>query len=140
MTEIAPQYRNRIYLIFTMGQPVWAASNTCVKFSILHLYMELFPSKRFHKFCIGTMVVAGLYFISVLLETFLLCSPVEFNWDKTIPGSCDPNSMVAYIMAGTTNLLIDVFIVVLPMPVLWKLRLPWPKKIAVISMFSLGAL
>lgn len=140
MTEIAPQHRNRIFRIFTVGQPTWAASNTCVKFSILHLYMEIFPSKRLRNFCVGTMIVTGLYFVSVLLETFLLCSPVQFNWDKTISGSCNEHSMAAYIMAGVTNLVIDVFIVVLPMPVLWKLRLPLPKKIAVISMFSLGAL
>jgi hypothetical protein len=86
------------------------------------------------------MVASSAYLLSVIVETFVLCKPVQYNWDKTIQGTCDKNIMVAYILSGSTNLLLDVIVVVLPMPVLWKLRLPWGKKIAVMAMFGLGAL
>jgi hypothetical protein len=84
------------------------------------------------------MAASAVYFLSVLLETFLLCQPVQFNWDKTISGTCSPNMLIAYIVAASTNLVIDIVVVVLPMPMLWSLSLPWSKKLAVISMFSLG--
>jgi hypothetical protein len=117
MSDIAPPYRSRAFVVFAAGQPTWAAANTFVKFSIVHFYLVLFPGRTFRNVCIGTMVFSGLYFTSVLLETFLLCTPVQFNWDKTITtGTCSPHSQTAYIVAGSTNLVVDSFIVVLPIP------------------------
>ncbi|KAF2827280.1 hypothetical protein CC86DRAFT_466080 [Ophiobolus disseminans] len=136
--DVAPQYRTRIFVAFSAGQPVWGAANTCVKISILHLYITIFPSERFRKVCYGTMLVSTLYFLSVLMETFLLCTPVQYNWDKTITGTCSTHSDVAFILAGTTNLIIDVFVVALPMPTLWRLQMPLERKIGVMAMFSLG--
>lgn len=85
------------------------------------------------------MALTACYFVSVLLEGFLLCQPVQFNWDKTIPGECH-NENLAYLLAGITNLIIDVLVVVLPIPMLWGLQMPLTKKIGVIGMFSLGFL
>lgn len=118
---------------------MWGAANTFVKISILHLYIIIFPSSGFKKACYGVIVVSILYFLSVLLETFLLCTPVQFNWDKTIAGTCNPHSQIAFIIAGTTNLVIDVVVVILPMPMLWQLHLPLARKIGIMAMFSLGA-
>lgn len=69
------------------------------------------------------MTVSVAYWISVFLEIFILCTPVEFNWDKSIPGGhCDGDN-ITYLVAGITNLTIDVFIVALPMPMLFRLRI-----------------
>ena len=88
--------------------------------------------------CYGTMVVSMCYFISVLLETFLLCKPVEYNWNKNIHGTCSKHAKETYLVAGALNLIIDVFIVILPMPMLFQLRMPAAKKVGLIAMFSLG--
>lgn len=119
---------------------MWAAANTCVKISILSLYTSLFPTQRFVILCYVTMGVTAAYFTSVLLETFLLCKPVQFNWDKSIvDGTCEGQN-TAYLVAGITNLVIDVFVVVMPMPMLWGLRMSLRKRLGVIGMFSLGGL
>ena len=47
---------------------------------------------------------------------------------------------MAYLAAGIINLIIDVIVIVLPMPSLWKLQMPWPKKIGICAMFGLGTL
>ena len=120
------------------AQLLWAAANTCVKISILSLYTSLFPSRRFILLCYATMAVTSAYFLSVLLETFLLCQPVQFNWDKSIAGTCEGQN-TAYLVAGITNLLIDVFVVVMPMPMLFGLRMSLRKRLGVVGMFSLGA-
>ncbi|KAI0845129.1 hypothetical protein F5Y00DRAFT_247109 [Daldinia vernicosa] len=85
------------------------------------------------------MGLAVAYFISVLVESFVLCTPVQYNWDKSIPGKCT-NQDQAYLGAGITNLIIDAFIVILPMPMVFRLRMPWPKKLSIAAMFSLGAI
>lgn len=85
------------------------------------------------------MAVTTAYFIMVFLETFLLCKPVQYNWDKTINGSCEGEN-TAYLVAGITNLIIDTFIVVLPMFQVFKLHMSLSRRVSVAAMFSLGAL
>ena len=79
------------------------------------------------------------YFLSVVLEAFLLCRPVEYNWDKSIAGIC-ANEQLAFFLAGITNLIIDLGVIVLPMPILWNLQMAVPRKIAVSTMFGIGAM
>ncbi|KAI1395047.1 hypothetical protein F4819DRAFT_220384 [Hypoxylon fuscum] len=123
---------------FTAAQLLWSASNSFVKFSILSLYMVIFPSTKFRYCCRILMAITLAYFISVLAESFALCRPVEFNWYKSIPdGHCE-NQSLAYIIAGITNLVIDASVVILPMPMLFSLRLSLLKRFGVAGMFSLG--
>ena len=120
------------------GQLLWAAANTCVKLSILSLYTILFPKKHFQYLCHGTIAVTLCYFASVIVEAFALCTPVEFNWDKSIPGGSCEHQSAAFLGAAITNLLVDAFIVALPMPMLLGLRMTLQKRLAIAGMFSLG--
>lgn len=123
------------------GQLLWAAANTAVKASVLELYMALFPGLRFRRICYSVMAVTFLYLISVIVEGFAFCSPAQYNWDKTIPGSCDLDGQSkAFIVAGSTNLVIDTIVVTLPMPKIFRLKMSLPKRLSIVSMFSLGAL
>lgn len=132
-------FANMMRKLFVPAQPLWAAANSCVKFSILLLYSTLFPVKWFVRTCFAVMAVTTAYFVIVFLEAFLLCEPVQFNWDKTIEGSCS-GQRYAFLATGIVNLLIDVFIVVLPMPLVFRLQMSIGRRISVAAMFSLGAL
>lgn len=136
--DIAPQYQGRIFIAFTVAQPGWGLATTVVKLSIIHLYMTMFPSPKFRRICYITTTITLLYFLSVVIETFAFCTPVAFNWDKTIKGTCSPNAQIGYQVAAVCNLLLDVVVVALPIPVVWSLRMPIQKKRAVIGIFSLG--
>ena len=118
---------------------MWAAANTCVKLSILSLYAITFPSKRFTRLCHATMAVSVAYFLVILLETFLICRPVQFTWDKSIPNGQCPNQNLASLLLGSINFLIDAFIVALPIPKLSGLQIPLAKRVAIGAMFCLGA-
>jgi hypothetical protein len=139
-THIAPAHRSRVFVTFTVAQPLWGFATTAVKISIIHLYMTMFPGLRFRRVCYATMVLALCYFVSVIVETLAMCKPVQFNWDKTIKGHCIKNAPTAYIVAAVSNLLIDVIIVAMPVPVLWSLRMKTKKKIGIVAIFSLGAM
>ena len=54
-----------------------------------------------------------------------------------MPGTCgDQKSLDLFI--GVFNLLMDVAVVVLPLPVLWGLQLKWGKKVVLSLIFSMG--
>ena len=43
-----------------------------------------------------------------------------------------------YVGIGTINLLLDIFVIGIPMPSLWKLKLPVEKKVSLMGIFALG--
>ncbi|MCJ1287042.1 hypothetical protein MMC26_006389 [Xylographa opegraphella] len=103
-------------------------------------YAKIFGQIRWFRICSYTLLTMSvLYAIAVILEIFLLCRPLSSLWDPSIKGACG-SEKAAYLGVGITNLIIDCFIIILPLPVLWNLRLKVSKKIALSFVFSLGTL
>ncbi|KAI1291385.1 hypothetical protein F5Y03DRAFT_400748 [Xylaria venustula] len=141
ISEIAmkdPSLLQTFLKLITPGEILWAAANTCTKLSIISLYTTLFPIRTFHYVSYGTMVVSLAFFIVAFLEAFLLCIPIQFNLNKSISeDSCNQNQ--AFFAIGVINVIIDAFVVILPMPMLFTLQIPFLKRLGIAVMFSLGA-
>ncbi|KAI1331459.1 hypothetical protein F5Y16DRAFT_422985 [Xylariaceae sp. FL0255] len=135
-----PKALGKFGIFFVPGEIFWAAANTCVKLSVLSLYTVLFSGRRFKQLCYFVMGAAILYSLSVLLETFTLCQPVQYNWNKNIPGGKCADQGLALLLSGIINLVIDAVTVALPMPKLYGLQIPLTRRLAIASMFGLGAL
>lgn len=86
------------------------------------------------------MVIVVLWWISVMLEEFLLCKPFAFNWDRSIKGGSCANVLAAYIAAGVINLCTDLMVLVLPVPMIIGLQLPVRSKIALTGAMCIGFL
>jgi hypothetical protein len=85
------------------------------------------------------MVVVVLYGIATTFATTFQCTPVSRAWDKTIPGTCINITAFWYANAGY-SIATDVIILILPMPVIWGLRLRKAQKIGLMGVFALGIL
>ena len=125
---------------FVAIQPLWVSAITSVKISILDLYIHIFRSRKFRKFCYVGMVICGLFWVYDILVAFLICHPLAYNWNLSIPGGHCANEVAAYIAAHSINLSIDISLAVLPMPILWRLQMATRKKVEISVMFSLGLL
>jgi hypothetical protein len=77
--------------------------------------------------CIGT-IVAGL----------LICQPFAFNWDQTIPGGHCGNQILSFQVTGAINILTDVVVLLMPMPLLYSLQLPLTSRVVLIGVFGVG--
>ncbi|KAB5578149.1 hypothetical protein GE09DRAFT_1088676 [Coniochaeta sp. 2T2.1] len=82
-------------------------------------------------------VLIGCWSLSQLLIVIFNCNPVNRFWDTSVPGYCIPNLPFWYINAAG-NIVTDVTIFVLPLPVLRHLNLQRPQKILLIGIFSIG--
>lgn len=103
-------------------------------------YFRIFGSKRSFRISVFvTIAIVWAWSVSVILETFLLCRPLAYNWDTTIPGICG-NRNATYVVAGTLNLVTDLLVMAFPVPHIWKFQLSLAKKVAVSSIFCLGLL
>ncbi|KAJ5738593.1 hypothetical protein N7493_001748 [Penicillium malachiteum] len=111
-----------------------------VKTSIMAFYIRIFGSNRSFRIQVAiTMTIVWMWTASVILETFLLCRPLKYNWDTSISGVCGDRN-AAYVVAGTMNLITDLMVMALPMPHIWKLQLGTAKKVALSGVFSIGLL
>lgn len=83
------------------------------------------------------MALSVLYCVMVLLMAFLLCRPFNSNWNPAVKAHCADRS-AAYLAQGIINLALDICIIVLPLPILWKLQMPMHKRFGLMVMLSGG--
>ena len=68
-----------------------------------------------------------------------ICAPLSKVWamNPMLPGHCG-NLKALELATASFNIVLDLMVIVLPMPVLWNLQLPTHKKVALSAMFSMG--
>jgi len=81
-----------------------------------------------------------LWCLTVILSAFLLCRPFAFNWDPTIPDGRCGNRVLSYVLTGVLNIITDVLVLCLPIPVIWNLQMRVANKIALTGVFAVGFL
>ncbi|OJJ48627.1 hypothetical protein ASPZODRAFT_130726 [Penicilliopsis zonata CBS 506.65] len=83
----------------------------------------------------GVLILFGLW---AVVGAFFFCNPVHAFWDQTIRHpSCLPQKEVWFFNASM-NIVTDLVIFLLPMPLLSVTHMPFKQKLAVMSMFSIG--
>ena len=100
---------------------LWALAIACIKLSLLAFYISIF---RVQIFVTSAYVIAALaisLMVGVIFANMLICHPRSYNWDRSEKGTCG-HTTAPYLGSSIANLLIDVSIVVLPMPMLWSLQ------------------
>ena len=119
---------------------MWVIVINLIKISILDLYISIFRNKFFVRVCHVALGLSTLALVAFTIVKFTICHPLEYNWDmQTVQGSCgSENSM--YLAVVSTDLVLDIVIIILPMPVLWGLQMKTAKKIAIMLTFGLGGM
>jgi len=129
--------------LFYILQFPYAFAMACTRISILGLFVRLFFATNLSRlghiayFAIGH--TAG-WLVFTLVGVSTICEPIEYYWDKAVPnGQCSGGKNVNFAIA-VWGMALDVLIFALPIPVLWRLRLPFAYKFAVSTIFALGLL
>lgn len=111
---------------------------TAPKLAILILYRRLFVYKVTRFFITVLFVVLGLYFVALLTAGFAACHPFASNWDLSIPGFYCINKESLYRWSALPNIITDVCLLVMPLPITWGLRLHIRLKIQLTVLFLIG--
>lgn len=111
-----------------------------IKASVLFLYHRVFfVSRNFTRglWAVGLFVFSysGILAVSSLLQ----CTPLSHIWDPNVPGKCKAIPLIGTILA-VFNVLTDIVILVMPMPMLWKLHMETKEKLSIMAIFLLGGL
>jgi hypothetical protein len=108
---------------------------------LLGLYyrlLHIFPIWRYIIYTV-IFIIAG-YSIALALALIFACHPIQKAWDVSITtGSCI-NRQGAYLATACTNTASDIALIIIPVPAVWKLKMPLGQRLAVVGMFSVGCL
>ncbi|KAB8273323.1 hypothetical protein BDV30DRAFT_249013 [Aspergillus minisclerotigenes] len=119
--------------------PMYNASLAFTKFSILFQYLRIFPDRRFRIACWVMMGIVACYGTWAVVSGYVNCVPVAKFWDRTIPGSCLSFEGVWFFNASM-NIVTDLTLLIMPMPLLSQLQLPRLQKFALMGVFAIGGL
>lgn len=76
--------------------------------------------------------------IAVFFADLMQCTPISFVWDKTIlDGTCIDVVSFYFGTAGISTFT-DLWILVMPMPMVWGLHLPLRQRVIIMVLFALG--
>lgn len=112
------------------------------KMAILAFYLKVFPNDGFRKICWATVGVCMIMIPVTSLFTMFYCTPVSYTWKGWTgleEGHCLSFNTFAWVQTSF-NIVLDTFILVIPLPLLWRLNMGKRKKVLLMLMFSVGIL
>lgn len=120
-------------LIYVLAIPL-------IKLSVITFYRRIFGMSRMMWLCV--FLTLG-YFIACPIAFCACCRPPSYYWTQYADpsgGSCVFDLYPFYIGNAATNVLTDVLILVVPIPLVWKLQMRTVQKVLVTGIFLLGSL
>ena len=110
------------------------------KLAVVLMYHRLFEVERKMRIAVKVLaaVVVG-WWVAVEVTTLLQCTPIHKLWNYEVEGDCI-DIVTFFEGSAIPNVIIDLAILLLPQPIIWRLRLSKANKIALCGIFLLGAL
>ena len=117
---------------------VYITGITLIRISVVLFYHRIFGRERHFRIALwhtGGMLIA--WFLAINALSIFQCSPVQKQWENSVPGHC-LSFYGTFIGVTASNVFIDLFLLILPVPMLWKLQIKKRQKIALTANFLLG--
>jgi hypothetical protein len=133
---------SQFVLYFYVSEILYLAGISLVKLSISLFYLHLFSTIVAPAVLWATVIFNVLYGLIFVTGAIFQCTPVDFYWMQYLDatdGHCININLFGWLNAAI-GLIIDIWMLILPMSQVLPLKLHWKKKVGVAIMFLLGAL
>ncbi|KAL0264422.1 hypothetical protein SLS55_000372 [Diplodia seriata] len=128
--------------IYYFDEDLYLSALPLLKISILLFYLRIFPEKGFRRAVFVTIGLCIGYCIAFVLVSVFQCRPIRYawlQWDDEHEGTCNNINAQGWSSAAI-NVILDIIVIILPLPQLWELQLNKRKKFLLLLMFSVGFL
>ncbi|KAK2002933.1 hypothetical protein LX36DRAFT_567286 [Colletotrichum falcatum] len=109
------------------------------KMSFLIQSYKVLCTPRTRRIYIAAMVFVGLWGTINFFVAFTFCDPLNGFWDPRVDAKCWSRAVLFYVFVAL-SITTDLVIFLLPLPALYKLKIPRSQKVYLIGIFSLGFL
>ncbi|KAK1974401.1 hypothetical protein LZ30DRAFT_670341 [Colletotrichum cereale] len=109
--------------------------------SILCFYLRLFPYERFCRLCYALLTFVALATTLFMVLAMVQCVPISYNWEGWKgdfgPVKCLNLNLLSW-STSAIGIALDTTILVIPLPLVVKVKSTPRRKFYIVSMFSLG--
>ena len=120
---------------------IYSAACAFPRIMLLSLYLRILTwQKTYRLACYALMGLVIAYAVADILAAAFECIPIAYIWDKTIPGGRCINIPLFYRWGTLPNAIIDVLMLILPQPIVWKLQAPAHVKVGLAMTFLTGSM
>jgi hypothetical protein len=110
-----------------------------LKFSILTLYLRIFPNVWLRRAIIAFGVFIILYAVPLILMAAFQCIPIYAIWDLEAQKTAKCVDYVAVLRATVgIEIISEIGLFLLPIPVVLKLQMQKSKKVLLLAFFGSG--
>lgn len=110
-----------------------------VKVSILLFLLRLAGTRPAVRFTIWVLMVFTIcLMIAIFFCVIFVCSPVAYNWDRSIEGGTCFDKKPFTMWTGAVTIFTDLLTLALPFWIFLGLRMPRRVKAALLGVFALG--
>lgn len=111
------------------------------KMSIIFLYQRIFEGPRIKWVLWGTQVFNILLSLTFFITTFFVFQPLSCNWQVDMDSSCVVKDVWDGSGASSAiNAAFDIWLILVPAFIVWRLQMKITRKLSVISVFATGFL
>jgi hypothetical protein len=97
------------------------------------------PSRKLKFFTRGGMAAIVVFYIVIFFRSVFLCTPLQKAYNPALPGYCLKLAVLPYT-TGVFNIISDFYILLLPLPFIWSLKMQTSRKLRLMAIFSVGLL
>lgn len=110
------------------------------KLAVLALYGRLWTVNPYRTIITVMASVITLTAVVTGVMCLSMCRPFKANWDQSIPGGRCLDKQVFFTWASLPNIVTDVGMLAMPVPILWKLHASKKVKMGLVLTFATGIL
>ncbi|KAH8726937.1 hypothetical protein GQ44DRAFT_678817 [Phaeosphaeriaceae sp. PMI808] len=122
---------------FWLSMSFYTLTNGFNKMAFLALFYRVFPLPRFRQACLVLGFISVGWTVGYLFVCIFQCDPIPRVYDRTIPGTCINFAWHRWSNA-ILNLVTDISIFILPIPVILRLNMSLGSKMGLVVLFSMG--
>ena len=109
------------------------------KIAIVLFYRRIFPTQGFRRMANAMLALLVCAWLALSIPAIFVCTPISFYWNKEQDGTCI-NEYRLIMCGGALTLLTDFLVLVMPMPLVWRLQVSRKQRVALSLIFMLGGL
>ncbi|KAH7319003.1 hypothetical protein BKA65DRAFT_541191 [Rhexocercosporidium sp. MPI-PUGE-AT-0058] len=115
----------------------YTTSITFTKLSIISTYVRFLPKGLARKINFGLGIIILLFWISSIFAIIFQCVPAQSAWDYSVKGECYSIKNLFFALS-TFNVITDILLCILPIPLLWSLKMPKAQRAVLCLLFCMG--
>jgi hypothetical protein len=110
------------------------------KISVLFFYRRIFTGVWFNRLSLTLILLSIAWAITFFFANLFQCLPISASWYAFGRGDHCISEIPMYLAQAYSDVIVDFFILVLPVPWIWGLHMKRRTKVAITGLFLLGAL